>query len=111
KQGARRIFFDSIAGTSSTTALPVRDDCPVCAQFQAPARISHGRRDFAAATARLEREADIRFPEPLILSTACKSCGHAHGQDAPLLWRAADHDSRLADCDACGAAGSVDVKI
>src|SRR5204862_58180 len=102
--------FDSIAGTSSATELPSRPDCPVCAQIKAPVRISHGRAEFAEALRR-GRNAEIRFSEPLILSTDCKSCGVARGKDTPLLWRAADHDSRLADCPSCGAAGSVEVSI
>jgi molybdopterin/thiamine biosynthesis adenylyltransferase len=111
RQGARRIFFDSIAGTSSSTELPARGDCPVCAQFKAPMRIVRGRKAFAAALEELGGETEIRFSEPLILSTACKSCGDGQGRDAPLLWRAADHDARLVDCAACGAHGSVDVQL
>ena len=111
KQGARRIFFDSIAGTSSAAELPARGDCPVCAQFGTPARISRGPKTFAAAVERDAPGAEIHFPEPVILSTTCKSCGNAAGVDAPLLWRAADLDSRLADCRACGESGSVDIQI
>jgi molybdopterin/thiamine biosynthesis adenylyltransferase len=108
---ARRIFVDSIAGSSSSADLPAREDCPVCAEIRAPVHMNQGRAAFAAALQRAGGDATIRFSEPLILSIECKRCGLAQGKDAPLLWRAADHDSRLVDCGACGAEGSVEVRI
>jgi hypothetical protein len=108
-----RIFVDSISGVSRPTELPVRADCPVCSQYPAPFRRTRVR-NLQAELARLKAEKpppDITFPESLILSFQCKKCGDAKGQDAPLFWRASDHDSGLANCKACGGEGAVEIQI
>jgi molybdopterin/thiamine biosynthesis adenylyltransferase len=111
---ARRIFADSIAGTSTASELPARADCPVCARFTGPVRIIHCQ---GGLKAELQQRppaglgADMILPEPLIMSFQCKSCGLGQGQDAPLLWRAADYDSRLATCAGCAAEGAVEIEI
>ncbi len=110
EQQSGRVFMDSIAGSSTRTALPQRADCPVCSTFKAPLQITRVTGAPAAELAKLE-EAEISLPEPLILSTSCKSCGQGEGAETPLFWRASAHDSRLADCAACGAEGAVDVQI
>lgn len=111
---SRRIFADSIAGTSTSSELPLRADCPVCAQYKAPLQITHCRDGLDAELAQLAPGADaaeITLPEPVIISFRCKNCGAGQGQDKPLLWRAADHDAGLADCASCGAAGAVEIEI
>ena len=105
-QQSGRVFMDSIAGSSTKTELPQRADCPVCSQFKAPIQM------IRISPSELQNmEAEITLPEPLILSYTCKSCGLGEGLHAPLFWRASDHDSRLADCTACGAPGAVNVEI
>ncbi len=113
-RASRRIFADSIAGTSTSSELPQRADCPVCAQYRAPIQITRCRGGLHAALAPLaasETTAEITLPEPVIMSFQCKSCGLAQGQDKPLLWRAADHDAGLANCAGCGAEGAVEIEI
>ena len=115
-KGSRRTFADSISGTSTASALPVRADCPVCAQIKGPVQISHARADFRAELTSVARgntpeTVDVTLPEPVIVSYQCKACGHGEGQDNPLLWRAADHDAGLANCKACAGEGAVDIQI
>jgi molybdopterin/thiamine biosynthesis adenylyltransferase len=108
-----RIFLDSISGISRPTELPVRGDCPVCSQYPAPVR-RRPAGDLQAELARLRAEngaSDVTLPESLILSFQCKKCDAGEGQDAPLFWRASDHDSGLANCRACGAEGAVEIQI
>ena len=108
-----RIFLDSISGISRPSELPVRVDCPVCSQFPAPFR-KRPVRDLQAELARLRAEkgnSDITLPESLILSFQCKKCDAGEGHDAPLFWRASEHDSGLANCRACGAEGAVEIQI
>jgi molybdopterin/thiamine biosynthesis adenylyltransferase len=106
---AGRVFVDSIAGSSTRTELSARADCPVCSQFKAPVRMTCVSSNLQAELEKLD--SDITLPEPLILSFKCKLCGLGEGHDAPLFWRASDHDSRLADCAGCGAEGAVDIQI
>ena len=110
---SRRIFADSIKGTSTSSELPRRGDCPVCSQITAPVSIIPCANSLASELHPLEagNPIEVILPEPLILSLQCKSCGVGQGQDAPLLWRAADHDASLANCAACGAEGAVDIQI
>ncbi len=114
--GSRRVFADSIAGTSSASGLPARADCPVCARFKGPVQISRARAAFTAELVSVTRSnapetAEMTLPEPVIVSYHCKSCGQGEGQDKPLLWRAADHDAGLANCKSCAGEGAVDIQI
>ncbi|MGE4062482.1 MAG: ThiF family adenylyltransferase [Rhodospirillaceae bacterium] len=110
-----RVFVDSISGISRPTELPLRSDCPVCAQFPGPYRRTHVG-DLQADLARLAADArgtplDISLPEQVILSLQCKACGAGKGQGGPLYWRASDYDSTLANCSACGAEGAVEIEM
>ena len=116
-KGSRRIFADSITGASTTSDLPQRADCPVCAQIKAPVQISRVRATLRAEltsfmpTNEPPENVDVTLPEPVIVSYQCKACGQGEGQDKPLLWRAADHDAGLANCKACAGEGAVDIQI
>ncbi|MHB1207865.1 MAG: HesA/MoeB/ThiF family protein [Rhodospirillaceae bacterium] len=114
ESGSRRIFADSIGGTSTATDLPRREDCPVCSRFKAPIQITPCRNSLGADLEQLgpiSEGVEITLPEPVIMSFQCKNCGLGQGQDAPLFWRASDYNSGLANCAGCSAEGAVEIQI
>jgi len=109
--GARRVFFDTIAGTSSVAALERRAECVGCGDLGDRPRIVPARADWNRRIADVPADAAVHTSDPIIVGYECAQCGDTSRADRYVLRRALDFDDRIAICAACGKAGvRVDVR-
>lgn len=109
--GARRVFFDTIAGTSSVSALERRAECIGCGDLgQRPSLVSVGA-DWPARIAALPPDAAVQTSDPIIVGYECAQCGDRSRAGRYLWRRALDFDDRITICAACGTPGvRVDIR-
>lgn len=101
---ARRVFIDTISGTSSATALTRRADCGGCGAFPVRPRLYAARNDWRstlAPTAAADTIA-VRLSDPLITAYLCVRCGDTSHAQAYVGRRASDFDDGITLCAVCG---------
>jgi molybdopterin/thiamine biosynthesis adenylyltransferase len=109
--GARRVFFDTLAGTSSVSALERRAQCVGCGDLGERPAVASARTDWPARIAALPADAAVQTSDPIIVGYECAQCGDRSRADAYLRRRALDFDDRITICAACGKAGiRVDIR-
>jgi molybdopterin/thiamine biosynthesis adenylyltransferase len=109
--GARRVFFDTLAGTSSVSALERRAECVGCGDLGERPAVASARADWPARIAALPAHAVVQTSDPIIVGYECAQCGDRSRADVYLRRRALDFDDRITICAACGKAGiRVDIR-
>lgn len=107
-RAAQRVFFDTIGGASTVTALDRQPECVGCGLFVRGPRVLAVRNDWsrrlseAAGANAASAGLVLRLSDPLITAYECASCGDTAGGAAYVDRRAADFDDRIALCGACG---------
>lgn len=106
--GSRRIFFDTLRGTSTVASLPRQQECAGCGAFASPVRVVAARRDWMRAlaetcgtTARSDGIV-MRLSDPIITEYTCAACRDQSRAETYLNRRASDFDDRITVCEACG---------
>ncbi len=101
---ARRVFLDTISGSSRVTRLTRRQDCPGCADFESQVRLVHVRNrwnrddtELPPATA----EQVVRLSDALITAYQCAVCGQLEEAARYVNRKAADFDESVAICPSC----------
>jgi molybdopterin/thiamine biosynthesis adenylyltransferase len=109
--GARRVFFDTIAGTSSVSTLARQTQCVGCGDLAHQPRVIAARGAWPAHIASLLPDAAVQTSDPIIVGYECAQCGDRSRAERYLLRRALDFDDRIAICAACDKPGvRVDIR-
>lgn len=105
---AKRVFFDTLGGAGTVTALERQSACACCGEFARRPRVIAAGNDWLQ---RLSEVSDpdalagtcvLRLSDALVTAYACASCGDRSGGKACVNQRAADFDDRITLCGACG---------
>lgn len=104
---ARRVFFDTLGGTSTVTGLDRQPECAGCGLFVRRPRVIAAGNDWArrlseAAGGEAVAAVALRLSDPLVTAYECANCGDTAGGAGCVDRRAADFDDRITLCGACG---------
>jgi molybdopterin/thiamine biosynthesis adenylyltransferase len=109
--GARRVFFDTIAGTSSVSTLERRAECVGCSDLGPRPAIVSARADWPACIAAVPAAAAVQTSDPIIVGYECAQCGDRSRAGRYMWHRALEFDDRITICAACGTPGiRVDIR-
>ncbi len=105
---SRRVFFDTISGTSTVSLLQRQPECVGCGAFTERPRALAARNDWVrrlsetAGTRSRSGGITVRLSDPIITAYVCAQCGDAMEAGAYVNRRAAEFDDRIMLCAACG---------
>ena len=109
---ARRVFFDTLGGASTVTALDRQTECAGCDMFAGRPRVIAAGNDWARRLSEatgsdaVSAGLALRLSDALITGYECASCGDTSGGAVYVDRLAADFDDRITLCAACGRRGA-----